>query len=124
MMQKFEIQGVHMSVDDNTRKYVTRKIGRLDKYLPKAAKDSAHAEVQLKEVKSKNKNHSTCEVTLYLPKETINIKETTINMYAAIDIVETKLKQKIQKYKELHYGGKFRRRLVAKLRRKSARNSE
>src|ERR1017187_5415585 len=98
MMQKLEIQGVHLEIDENTHKYVTRKIGHLDKYLPRAVKESAHAEVQLKEAKAKNKNHCTCEVTMYLPKETINVKETTVNMYAAIDIVETKLKQKIQKY--------------------------
>lgn len=123
MMQKLEIQGVHLSVDENTHKYVERKIGHLDKYLPKAAKESAHAEVLLKEAKAKHKNNCTCEVTLYLPKETINVKETTINMYAAIDIVETKLKQKIQKYKDLHHNAKLHRRLAAKFRRRSLRVS-
>jgi ribosome-associated translation inhibitor RaiA len=37
-------------------------------------------------------------------------------MYAAIDIVETKLKLQIKKYKEMHGGGKLRRKLFARMR--------
>jgi ribosomal subunit interface protein len=119
MIQKLEIQGIHLDVDENTYKYVTRKIGHLDKYLSKKSRESAHAEIQLKEDKNKNNNHCTCEVTLYLPKEIINVKESTVNLYAAIDIVETKLKLRVQKYKDLHDNGKLHRRLVAKFRRQT-----
>ena len=115
MIQKLEIQGIHMTVDDSTRRYVVRKIGRLDRYLPKKVRDVAHAEVMLKESKAKDKNHCTCEVTLHLPKETINVKESTINMIAAIDIIETKLYQRIDKYKDMHLG-KTKRHLLARLR--------
>jgi ribosomal subunit interface protein len=121
MIEKIEIEGIHMEVDDNMRRYVLRKIGHLDKYLPKRAKESAHAEVMLKTTDDKI-NHTTCEVTLYLPKETINVKESTINIYAAIDIVEAKLKHQIQKYKELHESAKLSRHLIAKFRKKAAQN--
>lgn len=117
MLQKFEVSGVHMELDEAIQKYVTRKIGHLDKYLSRKSRDSAHAEVQLKESKASNKNHCTCEVTLHLPHETINIKESTLNMYAAIDIVEAKLKQQLRKYKDLHQGGKMHRRLFARVSR-------
>ncbi len=119
MIEKIEIEGVHMEVDDNIRRYVLKKIAKLDKYLPKQAKESAHAEVILKSKESKG-NRSTCEVTLFLPKETINVKESTQNIYAAIDIVEAKLKHQIEKYKELHASYKLRRHLVAKFRKKAA----
>jgi ribosomal subunit interface protein len=118
MLQKFEVQGIHTKLDDNLRKYVTRKIGNLDKYLSRHNRQSAHAEVQLKEAKS-GKRNCTCEVTMHLPHETIVVKESTINMYAAIDIVETKLKQQLQKYKDLHQSGKMHRRLFARLHRQS-----
>jgi ribosome-associated translation inhibitor RaiA len=49
-----------------------------------------------------------------LPHDTINIKESTINMFAAIDIVEAKLKQQIQRHKELHSTGKMHRRLFSR----------
>ncbi|HVC36616.1 MAG TPA: ribosome-associated translation inhibitor RaiA [Candidatus Dormibacteraeota bacterium] len=118
MLQKFEIRGVHSVVDDNLRKYVTKKIGRLDRYLSQHNRQSVHTEVYLKESKAKDKKQCTCEVTMYLPHETINLKESTLNMYAAIDIVETKLKLQIKKYKERHNNSRLRRRLLARWRNK------
>jgi putative sigma-54 modulation protein len=120
MLQKFEVQGIHTKLDDNIMKYVTRKIGHLDKYLSHHNRRSAHAEVQLKESKAATRNNYTCEVTMHLPHETIVIKESTINMYAAIDIVETKLKQQLQKYKDRHQSGKMHRHLMARMRGQSA----
>jgi len=120
MLQKFEIRGVHAKIDDNLRKYATKKIGNLDKYLPRQHRASAHAEVCLKESKAKDKKQCICEVTLHLPHETINIEESTVNMYAAVDIAEAKLKQQIKKYKDSHTTGKLHRHLLARLRRRTA----
>jgi putative sigma-54 modulation protein len=116
MVQKLEIAGEHYVIDDNLRKYITRKIGRLDKYLSKHSRASAHLEVRLKEHKSDGKKQCIVNITLHLPHETINIKESTLNMYAAIDIVQAKLKQQIQRYKELHTTGKLHRRLFGRSR--------
>ncbi len=116
MIAKMEISGVHTDIDNDLRKYVTKKIGRMDRYLPKAARDSAHAEVQLKEGKAKDKKQCTCEVVLRLPQDTITVKETTLNMFAAVDIVETKLKNQIKKYKDKHGVKRVPRRLLTKIR--------
>ena len=120
MLQKFEVQGVHTTVDDNLRKYVNKKIGGLDRYLSRHNRQSAHAEVFLKESKAKGNKHCICEVTMYLPHDTINIKESAFNMFAAVDIIEVKLKQRLKKYKELHYSGKLTRHVFARLRRRGA----
>lgn len=120
MVQKLEITGEHYTVDENLRKYITRKIGRLDKYLSRHSKDSAHLEVRLKEHNSKGKKECIANVTLHLPHETINIKESTLNMYAAIDIVQAKLKHQIQRYKDLHSSGKLHRRLFSRANRSAA----
>ena len=114
MLQRFEIRGVHTTIDDNLNKYVTKKLGRLDRYLSKHNQASAHVEVILKESKAKDKKQCTCEVNFHLPKEVINIKESTVNMYASVDVVEAKLKLLLKKYKETHANGKLRRRLVAR----------
>jgi len=119
MLQKFEIQAVHTKVDIALKKYVTRKIGGIDKYLSRHDRDSAHGEVILKEVKSKDNNNFVCEVTLHLPHGTINVREAALNMYASVDIVETKLKQQIKKHKEQHENGKLHRRLRARFTRNS-----
>jgi ribosomal subunit interface protein len=120
MLQRFEVQGVHTTVDDSLRKYVNRKIGGLDRYLSKHSRESAHGEVILRESKSKKTDHCTCEVILHLPHQNVVIKETAMNMYAAVDIVEAKLKQQIKKYKDKHASGKMHRRLVNRFRRRAA----
>jgi putative sigma-54 modulation protein len=120
MFKKFEIQGVHTVVDDKLRTYVTKKLGNLDRYVSKHNRESAHLEVHLKENKKKGDNHCLCEVTLHLPKQTIVIKESSVNMYATVDIVTVKLKQQIQKYKDLHCNGKTKRHIFARFSRKNA----
>lgn len=120
MIKKLEINGIHADIDKKLHDYTLKKIGRLDRYMNRKVRESVHAEVFLKEKMIKNKKECTCEVVLHLPKDTITTKETTINMFAAVDIVETKLKNLIKKYKDTHATGKLHRRLYAKLRRKSS----
>lgn len=117
MINKLDITGVHADLDAKIQKYTRLKIGKLDKFLPKHARESAHAEIFLKERKIKTKKECTCEVVLYLPKETLRVQETTMNMYAAVDIVEAKLKNMLKKYKETHSSLRIHRRVIAKFRR-------
>ena len=100
MIKQIEITNIHMDSNPEVTKYVKKKIAKLDSYMPKHARKSAHAEVRLKESKSKDKKTSTCEVTLHVPNEQIMASESTVNMYAAIDIVEEKLKTQLRKYKD------------------------
>lgn len=116
-MIHLEISGVHTEVSDKLRKYVTTKIGKLDKYMNKHTRESVHGEVMLKEIKSKNKKDCVCEVVLHLPKEVMTTQEATLNMYAAVDIVEAKLKNRLKKYKETHGNPRLHQRLLSKIRR-------
>ena len=118
MINKLEINGVHTVLDADLKKYITKKIGKLDRFLPKVARESAHAEVFVKEIKQKGAKQCVCEVVLHLPKGTIIVKEGTLNMFAAVDIVETKLKNQIKKYKETHGTTGIRKRVLARLRNK------
>ncbi len=120
MLKKFEVQGVHVEVDERLKAHVNKKIGGLDRYIARHNRDSAHMEVHLKETKKKGNDHCRCEVTLHLPHQTIIIKESAVNMYAAVDIVEAKLKQQLQKYKDLHGNGKTQRHLIGRFRRKNS----
>lgn len=118
MIKKLEIGGQHTKLTPELKKYVTRKIGRLDRYVSRHTRESVHAEVHLKESKAKDKKQFTCSVVLHLPQETLDASETTINMFAAVDIVETKLKNQLKKYKDMHTNAKFHRRVVARLQRR------
>jgi ribosomal subunit interface protein len=117
MIKKLEMSGVHFEIDTRLRNYVTKKIGKLDHYMPRHARESAHAEVFLKEKKIKAKKECVCEVILRLPHETLTTSEATVNMYAAVDIVEAKLRNQLEKYKMKHGNPRLRHRLIAKLRR-------
>lgn len=114
MIEGLDISGVHMEVGGDLKKYVVRKIGRLDRFIPRAARESVHTEVKLKEGKAKDKNERTCEVIMHLPHETITVKESTINIYAAIDIVEAKLHHQLKKYKDLHTSPRLHQRLMSR----------
>ena len=117
MIERIQISGLHMSVDDDLYKYVNKKIGKLDQYMSRHARQSIHANVKLKASKIKNRKQATCEVILHLPKDTVTTKETTLNMFAAVDIVEQKLKNQLKKYKEIHESPyKIHRRVIAKFR--------
>lgn len=117
MIKHFDVNFVHSSHDENVLKYVTKKLGKLDRYIPKnntSAHDNVRAEIFLKEEKAKDGRDCTCEINLHLPHDVINVSETSLNMYTAVDIVELKLKQQIRKYKEMH-NGSLRRRLANRL---------
>jgi len=124
MIQKIEINGIHTEVTEDLKKYVLKKIGKMDQYMPVHARESAHAEVKLKEQKIKTRVECTAEVILHLPHDTITVKETTINMFAAVDVVEAKLKNQITKYKEMHGSKPLHQRVISKFKRDPAQASE
>jgi putative sigma-54 modulation protein len=100
MIKQLDITGVHVDTTKNLKRYVSKKIAGLDKYIPRHARKSVQVEVKLKEVTASDKQQCQCEVVMSLPGETIVASETTGNMHAAIDIVEQKLKNQIRAYKE------------------------
>lgn len=121
MIERLDISGVHFEVDERLQKYVTKKIGKLDSYMSRHVRKSVHAEVKLIGAKAKDKKEALCEVVLHLPHDIITVKESTTNMFASVDVVETKLKNQLKKYKErstTNYRGV--RKLLAKLRSREA----
>lgn len=103
MISKLEISSKgDLELNDDIRKYVNSKIAKLDRFMNKHARKSAYAEVKLGQEKGKKSDKFTAEVILHLPGETMTAKESTLNIYAAVDIVEAKLRNQLRKYKEKH----------------------
>lgn len=121
MIKNLEINGVHLRVDVRLHRYIERKLGRLDRYISVHERESVRLSIHLKEANSSGKKECICEATLTLPKDTITIKESTLNMYAAVDIVEAKLKQQLIKHKERRNSVRHKRQLFARFRRRTAR---
>lgn len=100
MIASIDITGIKYNVSDKTQKYVIDKVGKLDKYVPSHARKTMVADVKLRQVNQDHGNKYEAEIILKVPEKTITAKDTTMNMMAAIDIVEAKLIAQLRKYKE------------------------
>ena len=103
MVSQIEISGIHYDVSDELKKYISKKLGRLDRFIPRHARKTLKIDVKLTERKTKS-DRNQCEIIVHLPDQKLTAKEATINMFAAIDIVEAKIRSQLKKYKELHGG--------------------
>lgn len=121
MISSLDITGEKYEVDDTTKKYVTKKLGRLDRYLPRHARKSASSEIKLRQINADHGNKYEAEVILYLPEKTLTAKDSTMNMLAAIDIVEAKLVAQLHKYKETTIPHIGRRGVLDRFKRSYAR---
>lgn len=107
-------------VDKDLAKYIQKKIGTLDRHLKRKDRETVRADVKLKESTGKGGKKCTCEVILHVGGDRLMATESTMNMFAAVDIVEAKLKNQLKKHKEKHTDGMNKhqnskaRRLVGK----------
>lgn len=101
MIEPIVITGIKLDLEDDIKRYVSKKIGKLDRYLPRHARQSARADVRLKHIGRQHGNVYECQVVLRLPEETIEACDSTMNVFAAVDIVEEKLKNQLKRYKDI-----------------------
>ncbi len=103
MINNIAVTGIKFDVSKDLEKYINKKIGKLDKHLKRAQRADVRADVKVSEVISKKSGKKcTCEVILHIPGARLTATESTINMFAAVDIVEAKLKNQLKKHKEKH----------------------
>lgn len=126
MISHIDIAGINLELGDDIKKYVRRKVGKLDKYVPRHARQSVHAEVKLKLANKRLGNKYECEIIMHLPGEPVQAKESTMNMFAAVDIVEQKVKNLLVKYKQTHITHIKQRRpgLLGRLKNRFGRGNE
>ena len=117
-MGEIEITGVRYTPDEPTKKYVTKKIGALSRFLPRHARKTFSAEVVLKEVNRAHGNKYECDAKVIVPNKVLTAKDSTMNMMAAVDIVEAKLSEQLRKYKETHMPTTGWRARVAQIKQK------
>ena len=122
MIGSIDISGLKYDVNDATRKYVLKKIGSLDRYMPLHARKSATANVKLKEVNRDHGNKYEAEVVLTLPDKTITATDSTMNMMAAIDIVEAKIMAQMRAYKASVQPFLGKHKLISRLKHNPEKN--
>lgn len=121
MIQSIDIQGLKYDLDDTTKKYVMKKIGRLDRYLPRHARKSVTANVILRQIDEPHGNKYQAEVIINVPEKRLTAKDSTVNMLAAIDIIEAKMAAQLHKYKETTVPHVGRRGVLSRFKRSYAR---
>lgn len=120
MINKFEITGKKIELSEELKRYITKKVSKLERYLPRQARESAHVEVIMKEsTKGKGKKTYTCEIILRVPQEVITVSQAAINPFAAVDIAEDTLKNRLKKYKDTHGSQRLHKRVLARMRRRT-----
>ena len=88
---KLIIKGRNIEVTSALREYVTKRLGKLDKFID----ETEEAQVTLLQEKGRHR----VEVTFHLHGFIIRGEEETGDMYSSIDLVVEKLEKQTEKYK-------------------------
>lgn len=100
MIDKIDLSGNNYKVSDSFHKYATKRIGKLDRYLPRANKKDVVAKIVVTEVDKPHNNKYTISVAMEIPGgKVITAKDDCSNVFAGIDILEAKLKGQIRRFK-------------------------
>jgi len=103
VIKQIDIAGIHYEVTEKMKKYVESKVARLDRYMPRKVRKNVRVEIKLTETLGNKNDKYQAEVVLHMPSGgQMTAVEATLNMYAAVDIVEAKLKNQLRKHKEKH----------------------
>ena len=114
MITKIKVIGISYEVDENTRKYVIKRIGHLDRYLPRHARKSVSVEVKLEQVNHDHGNKYQAEVIIDIPGRIITAKDSTGNILAAIDIIDAKVRAQLREYKQTNIAHIGNRRIMSR----------
>lgn len=107
-MINIQLSSRKYEIDDNLRKYVKKKLGRLDRYMPRSHKAIGMSVEIFRDPSGKEDNRYKVKAILEVPGPDIVAETATINPHSAIDIVEQKLRLQIRKYKDKNSPRRFR----------------
>lgn len=100
MIESIEITGNNYKIDEELRKYTTKRIGKLDRYLPKGSKKNVLVKIVVRGIDKANTSKYEVTAAMEIPGgKVIAAKDETTNVFAGIDIVEAKLMGQIRRYK-------------------------
>lgn len=108
-----DITGNKTIVDAELTKYAVRQLRGIEKLMGPASRELAEIVVAFK----RSKDEQTIKLVLTLPKDSFVIEETTVNAYAAVDIVVPEVRKFVINYRARHGGGRLYHRLRMRLAR-------
>jgi len=100
MIDKIELSGSNYKISESFHKYVTKRIGKLDRFLPRGNKKDVIAKIVVTEIDRTHGNKYEVSASMEIPGgKVISAKDECSNVFAGIDILEAKLKGQIRRYK-------------------------
>ena len=118
MIENIDISGSNYDVEESLQKYVQKRIGKLDRYLPRQNRKDLVAKVVVTQVNRDHGNKYEISATLDIPGgKVLNAKDEASNVFAGVDILEAKLTGQIRRFKteKTNYDKKgFRKRFLKK----------
>jgi ribosomal subunit interface protein len=100
---KTDIAGKNYDFDKKIVNYIERKLGGLEKLVPRSDRSTTHLEVVLiDDPGGREDNRYVCDVTLSIKGGNLHSSEGAVNMYASVDIVSAKISAQLRTYKEKH----------------------
>lgn len=102
-MIRTDVTSRNFEADDKVKAYIDDKIGSLERFVPKNQRNSMKAQVVLQgDPSGREDNRFVCEAIVTVSGQKFVANEGTVNIYAAIDIVEAKLKSQMVEHKAKH----------------------
>ena len=100
MIDKIEITGNDYKIEDTFRKYSEKKMGKLDRYLPRGSKKDAVIKMVVSEIGKASGEKYDISVAMDIPGgKVIAARDECSNVFAGVDLVEAKLMGQIRRYK-------------------------
>ncbi|MBQ2660199.1 ribosome-associated translation inhibitor RaiA [Candidatus Saccharibacteria bacterium] len=100
MINKIEVTGSNYKIGEGFQKYAEKRIGKLDRYLPRGNKKDVVAKIVVAEVNRDHGNKYEISVAMEIPGgKVIAAKDECSNIFAGIDIIEAKLVGQIRRFK-------------------------
>ena len=100
MIEKIDISGSNYKISDSFQKYTVKRLGKLDRYLPRNNKKDVVMKVVVSEIDGNHGNKYEISAAMEIHGgKVIASKDECSNIFAGIDIIEAKLMGQIRRYK-------------------------
>lgn len=90
---KYNIRGENVEATEAIKDYIEKKVGKLERYFDSPVDSEAHVNLSV------HNNESKIEVTIPMKNLLLRAEESHSDLYAAIDLVVTKLERQVKKHK-------------------------
>lgn len=99
------VHGRNVAISDRVQDYVDRKVGRLDKYLPRIRE--ARVELVRRETRA-SADRYTAQLTIWASGQILRAEESSEDLFASVDAIADKMYRQIERFKGRRFKSKRR----------------